>query len=192
MARNSAAEVFNTYRERLLKFIRSRVRSLEDAEDILGDVFYQFTRVNDLASPVEQTAAWLYRAARNKIIDSSRKKKDAPLPASRNEYGEDRKDDEEYIFDDIADILYGEEATPETEYLRALLLEEIQSALDELPEEQRTVFELTEIAGLPVKEIAEKTHTPVNTVLSRKHYAVKHLRKSLAELYADLISDYRI
>jgi RNA polymerase sigma factor (sigma-70 family) len=185
MAHNSAAEVFNAYRERLLKFIRSRVRSLEDAEDILRDVFYQFARMNDRANPVEQTAAWLYRVARNRIIDSGRKKKDAPLPASRDEYGED---DEEYIFDDIADILYGKETSPETEYLRALLLEEIQSALDELPEEQRTVFELTEIAGLPVKEAARKTHAPLTTVLSRKHYAVKHLRKSLAELYTDWIN----
>ncbi|MDR1178966.1 MAG: sigma-70 family RNA polymerase sigma factor, partial [Spirochaetales bacterium] len=142
-------------------------------------------RVNDLANPVEQAAAWLYRAARNKIIDSGRKKKDAPLPVSRREYG---KDEDEYIFDDIADILYGKETSPETEYLRALILEEIQTVLDELPEEQRTVFELTEIAGFPVKEVAEKTHTPINTVLSRKHYAVKHLRKSLAELYTDWIS----
>ncbi|MDR1315922.1 MAG: sigma-70 family RNA polymerase sigma factor, partial [Spirochaetales bacterium] len=136
MAHNNVAEIFTTYRERLLKFISSRVRSLEDAEDILQDVFYQFTRVNDLANPVEWAAAWLYRAARNKIIDSGRKKKDAPLPASRNEYEEDG---DEYIFDDIADILYGKETGPETEYLRALILEEIQTALDELPEEQRTV-----------------------------------------------------
>jgi RNA polymerase sigma factor (sigma-70 family) len=182
MAHNSAAEVFAAYRGRLLKFIRARVRSLEDAEDILGEVFYQFTRADDRANPVEQTAAWLYRVARNRIIDSGRKKKDAPLPAPRHEYGEDGGG---YIFDDIADILYGKETSPETEYLRALLLEEIKTALDELSVEQRTVFELTEIAGLSVKETAEKTHTPVTTVLSRKHYAVKHLRKSLAELYTD-------
>jgi RNA polymerase sigma factor (sigma-70 family) len=182
MAHHSAAEVFTTYREQLLKFIRSQVRTFEDAEDILQDVFYQFARVNNLANPVEQAAAWLYRAARNKIIDSGRKKKDAPLPAS---YADDA---DEYIFDDVADILYGKETTPETEYLRALLLEEIQTALDELPEEQRTVFELTEIAGFPVKEIAAQTHTSVNTVLARKHYAVKHLRKSLAELYTDWLS----
>ncbi|MDR1108411.1 MAG: sigma-70 family RNA polymerase sigma factor [Spirochaetaceae bacterium] len=188
MTRHSAADVFKAYRERLLTFIRSRVRTLEDAEDILQDVFYQFTRVEDRANPVEQTAAWLYRAARNKIIDSGRKKKDAPLPVFRGGYGEDEKDNEEYVFDNIADILYGQETTPETECLRALLLAEIQSALDELPEEQRTVFELTEIMGLPAKEAARGTHAPLNTVLSRKHYAVKHLRKSLAELYADLIS----
>jgi RNA polymerase sigma factor (sigma-70 family) len=185
MARHSVAETFKLHRDRLLKFIRSRVRLLEDAEDILQDVFGEFARADGGAigavNPVENTAAWLYRAARNKIIDHYRKKKNEPFPVV---YGEE---EDEYIFDEIADILYGAAATPETEYLRGLFLDEIQTALDDLPEEQRTVFELTEIAGLPVKEAAEKTHTPVNTVLSRKHYAVKHLRKSLAELYTDLM-----
>jgi RNA polymerase sigma factor (sigma-70 family) len=182
MARYSVTETFNLYRARLLKFIRSRVRLLEDAEDILQDVFYQFARVNDLTNPMEWAVAWLYRAARNKIIDHYKRKKDEPFPVAYDE------EDGEYIFDEIVDILYGAETTPETKYLRILFLDEIQTALDDLPEEQRTVFELTEIAGLPVKEVAEKTHTPVNTVLSRKHYAVKHLRKSLMELYADVIS----
>jgi RNA polymerase sigma factor (sigma-70 family) len=178
------AETFKLYRERLLKFIRSRVRLLEDAEDILQDVFGELARAGNAigaVNPVENAAAWLYRVARNRIIDHYKKKKDEPFPVVYDE------EEDEYIFDEIADILYGAAATPETEYLRVLFLDEIQTALDELPEEQRTVFELTEIVGLPVKEISEKTHTPVNTVLSRKHYAVKHLRKSLAELYADLI-----
>jgi RNA polymerase sigma factor (sigma-70 family) len=181
MLKKSAAETFNLYRGRLLRFIRSRVRVFEDAEDILQDVFYQFARVNELTKPVEQVSAWLYRAARNKIIDNSRKKKAAQFPVSYDE-------EEGYIFDEVADILYGTEITPETEYLRALFLEEIQTALDELPEEQRKIFELTEIAGVPVKEIAEKTGVPVNTLLSRKHYAVKRLRKRLAELYADAVN----
>jgi RNA polymerase sigma factor (sigma-70 family) len=184
MARHSVTETFNLYRERLLKFIRSRVRLLEDAEDILQDVFGEFARADNVigaVNPVENAAAWLYRVARNRIIDHYKKKKDEPFPVVYDE------EEDEYIFDEIADILYGAAATPETEYLRVLFLDEIQTALDDLPEEQRTVFELTEIAGLPVKEVAEKTHTPVNTVLSRKHYAVKHLRKSLAELYTDLI-----
>jgi RNA polymerase sigma factor (sigma-70 family) len=175
------AETFKLYRERLLKFIRSRVRLLEDAEDILQDVFGELARADSMVKPVENAAAWLYRAARNRIIDHYRKKKDAPFPIVSEEEADD------YIFDEIADILDGAAATPETAYLRGLFLDEIQTALDDLPEEQRTVFELTEIAGLSVKAVAEKTHTPVNTVLSRKHYAVKHLRKSLAELYADLI-----
>jgi RNA polymerase sigma factor (sigma-70 family) len=181
MQKNSVAEVFKTYRGRMLKFIRARVRQLEDAEDILQDVFYQFARVNDLAQPVEQTAAWLYRAARNRIIDKARKKTDAPLPAYYDE------DEDGSIFEEIAGIVYGEDATPETDYLRSLILDEIESALAGLPEEQRTVFELTEIAGLSVKEVAEKTATPLNTVLSRKHYAVKRLRKRLVEFYDDLM-----
>jgi RNA polymerase sigma factor (sigma-70 family) len=178
---NSVAETFKLYRERLLKFIRSRVRLFEDAEDILQDVFGELARADSMVKPVENAAAWLYRAARNRIIDHYKKKKDELFPVVYVE------EEDDYIFDEIADILYGAAATPETEYLRGLFLDEIQTALDDLPEEQRTVFELTEIAGLPVKEVAEKTHTPVNTVLSRKHYAVKHLRKSLAELYTDLI-----
>jgi RNA polymerase sigma factor (sigma-70 family) len=181
MARHSVAETFNLYRVRLLKFIRSRVRFLEDAEDILQDVFGELARADALMKPVENAAAWLYRVARNRIIDHYKKKKDEPFPVVYDE------EEDEYIFYEITDILYGAAATPETEYLRGLFFDEIQTALDDLPEEQRTVFELTEIAGLSIKEVAEKTHTPVNTVLSRKHYAVKHLQKSLTELYTDLI-----
>jgi RNA polymerase sigma factor (sigma-70 family) len=175
------AETLVSLRQRLLNFIRSRVNRLEDAEDILQDVFYQFSRVNDLINPVENISAWLYRAARNRIIDHHRKKKDEPLPASYDE------DNDEYIFDEIADIMYGEEATPETEMLRSLVFEEIQTALADLPKEQREVFEMTELLDFSVKETAEKTHTPLNTVLSRKHYAVKFLRKRLKELYSDVI-----
>jgi RNA polymerase sigma factor (sigma-70 family) len=175
------AQTFVSFRQRLLNFIRGRVNRVEDAEDILQDVFYQYTRVNDLVNPIENISAWLYRAARNKIIDYRRKKKEEPLPASYDE------DVDEYIFDEIADIIYGDEATPEIEMLRSLVFEEIQTALAELPEEQREVFEMTELLGYSVKETAEKTHTPVNTVLSRKHYAVKYLRKRLEELYGDVM-----
>jgi len=182
MAKNSVAEVFTGYRDRLLKFIRSRVGVLEDAQDILQDVFYQFARVNDVINPIENVSAWLYRAAGNRIIDHHRKKKDEPFPASYDE------DDDEYICGEIADILYGEETTPETEMFRSLVFEEIQTALADLPKEQREVFEMTELLDFSVKETAEKTHTPVNTVLSRKHYAVKFLRKRLEDLYSDVMS----
>jgi RNA polymerase sigma factor (sigma-70 family) len=175
------AETFTSFRQRLLNFIRSRVSRVEDAEDILQDVFYQYTRVNDLVNPIENISAWLYRAARNKIIDHRRKKKDEPLPISYDEEAD------EYIFNEIADIMYGEETTPEIEMLRSLVLEEIQMALSDLPKEQREVFEMAELLDYSVKEIAEKTHTPVNTVLSRKHYAVKYLRKRLEELYGDVM-----
>jgi len=178
---DKTAQTFVSFSKRLLNFIRSRVNRVEDAEDILQDVFYQFSSVNDMANPIENISAWLYRAARNKIIDHRRKKKDEPLPASYDE------DNDEYIFDEIADIIYGEDATPETEMLRSLIFEEIQTALADLPKEQREVFEMSELLDYSVKEIAEKTHTPVNTVLSRKHYAVKFLRKRLEELYGDVM-----
>jgi len=178
---DKTAETFVSFRQRLLNFIRSRVARVEDAEDILQDVFYQFSRVNNIINPIENISAWLYRAARNKIIDLRRKKKDEPLPVSYDE------DADEYIFDEIADIMYGEETTPEIEMLRSLVLEEIQIALADLPKEQREVFEMSELLDYSVKEIAEKTHTPVNTVLSRKHYAVKYLRKRLEELYGDVM-----
>jgi RNA polymerase sigma factor (sigma-70 family) len=178
---NTVAQTFTEYRERLLKFIRSRVRRLEDAEDILQDVFYQYANVNSIISPIENTAAWLYQVARNRIIDHHKKKKDEPLPAHYDE------DEDDYIIDEIEDIIYGEETTPETEMFRSLFLEEIQTALAELPKEQREVFEMTELLDFSVKEVAEKTKTPVNTVLSRKHYAVKYLRKRLKELYVSLM-----
>jgi len=179
------SETFLSFRQRLLNFIHSRVSRIEDAEDILQDVFYQFTRVNDLINPIENISAWLYRAAHNRIIDHYKKKKDEPLPETYDE------DDEEYIIDEISDIIYGEEATPEIEILRSLVFEEIQTALADLPKEQREVFELTELLDYSVKEVAEKTNTPVNTVLSRKRYAVKFLRERLQELYDDVICNAR-
>jgi RNA polymerase sigma factor (sigma-70 family) len=179
----TVAQVFAKYRERLLKFIRSRVRALEDAEDIVQDVFYQFARVNDLASPVEQTAAWLYRAARNRIIDSYKKKKAIPFSVLADD---DRGDDD---LSDFIDILSADEITPETETLRSFVWDAIKNALDELPQAQRDIFIQTEFEGLPVKEIAEKTGLSVNTLLSRKHYAVKHLRKKLREIYTDMTGD---
>jgi RNA polymerase sigma factor (sigma-70 family) len=176
-------ETFLSLKQRLLNFIRSRVNRIEDAEDILQDVFYQFNSVNNLINPIENISAWLYRVARNKITDHYKKKKDEPLPASYDE------DNEEYIFDELTDIIYGEESTPEIEMLRSLVFEEIQTALADLPKEQREVFEMTELLGFSVKETAEKTQTPVNTVLSRKHYAVKFLRKRLEELYSDVMGE---
>jgi len=184
---NSVAQAFAEYRERLLKFIRSRVRALEDAEDIVQDVFYNFARVNELANPVEQTAAWLYRAARNKIIDHYKKKKDVPFS-----FFVDDGDSEDDDLSDIIDILASDENTgentPETETLRSFAWDAIKNALDELPQAQRDIFIQTEFEGLPVKEIAEKTGVPVNTLLSRKHYAVKFLREKLREVYEDFFA----
>jgi RNA polymerase sigma factor (sigma-70 family) len=179
MPKNSVAEFFTVYRARLLKFIRSKVRGLEDAEDILQDVFYQFARAED---PVEQTAAWLYRAARNRIIDRYRKKEDIPFSVLALIDDEETGD-----LSDIIDILSAGETTPETELLRTLVLDEIESAVNELPPPQREIFIQTELLNLPVKEISQKSGVPVNTLLSRKHYAVLHLRKRLQDLYADFL-----
>jgi len=178
----TVAQTFAEYRERLLKFIRSRVRAFEDAEDILSEVFYNFARVNEMANPVEQTAAWLYRAARNRITDHYKKKKDIPLSAFIDDDDDGGDDD----LSDFIDILSADENTPETEMLRSLLWDAIKNALDELPQTQRDIFIQTEFEGLPVNEIAEKTGVPANTLLSRKHYAVKRLREKLREMYADL------
>ena len=182
MAKKNISEVFTAYSERLLKFIRTRVSLIEDAEDILQDTFYQFARIDNMINPVENLASFLYTTARNKIIDHYRKKKELQLPEYYSE------DDDDYIFDEIANLIYGEETTPETEMLRALLLEEIQKAIAELPKEQRDVFQMTEMLGFSVKEVSQKTNSPVNTVLSRKHYAVKFLRKRLGKIYNEIMT----
>jgi RNA polymerase sigma factor (sigma-70 family) len=165
MTQKSIAEVFSEYSERLLKLINSRVSNFEDSEDILQDVFYQYANVSNIINPLENTAAWLYRVARNKIIDHYKKKKAEQLPSHYDE------DEDSYIIDEIEDIASSEE-----------IEEIVEAALAELPKEQREVFEMTELLGFSVKEVAEKTNTPINTVLSRKHYAVKYLRKKLEEL----------
>ena len=162
VSKKSVSEIFSNTSERLLKFIRSRVSSFEDAEDILQDVFYKFIQANNMVKldPIENTVAWLYKVARNRIIDLRKKKKEESLSEYYNE------EDDEYVFEEIAD-LYEEET------------EEIQTAIAELPKEQREVFEMTELLDFSVKEVSDLTNTPINTVLSRKHYAVKSLRKRL-------------
>jgi RNA polymerase sigma factor (sigma-70 family) len=176
-------QTFNAFKEKLYNFIRKRVSRIEDAEDILQEVFYQFIRVNEIGKPVKQTAAWLYRVARNLIINKYKKKSEVQIPVSYD------ADDDEYFMQEIADVVFCEEVTPETEYLRTLILDEIKNALSELPAEQREVFELTEYYDMPVKEIAKNTFVSVNTVLSRKHYAVLHLRKSLKYLYTNVLGE---
>jgi RNA polymerase sigma factor (sigma-70 family) len=171
------------YRPQLKSFIRKRVNNREDAEDILQDVFYQLTKtVNIAISPVEHVSAWLYRVAHNTIINHGIKKHEEEIPV----YQDDESDEETQK--DFAEILFGNESSssPETEYLRSLVWEELENALAELPPEQREVYELTEFDGIPVKEIAAITCVSVNTLLSRKHYAVLHLRKRLKELYEEL------
>jgi RNA polymerase sigma factor (sigma-70 family) len=180
--RGAVSGVFAGYRRRLENFIRRRVPALEDAEDIVQEIFYQLARMDSLARPVEQTAAWLYRVARNMASNRRSKKRDEPYPVVYDENGD-------AVFQDVADLLFDTEVTPETEYLRALVWEELDAALAELPDEQRYIFEQTELLGIPVKEISRITGVPVNTLLSRKHYAVVRLRKRLRELYDEVMGN---
>ena len=173
------------YTPRLKSFIRGQVSSRDDADDILQDVFYQLTKtVDDAMNPIENISAWLYRVTQNMIINAETKKKEVRMPACQ-------EDEDENMLEEISGLLFHEdesEDSPETEYLHSLVWTELEEALAELPPEQREIFELTELEGIPVKEISETTGVPVNTLLSRKHYAIVYLRKRLQTIYNDLIS----
>jgi len=169
--KSAATAALQSERNRLLGFIRKRVRTEEDAEDILQDVFYQFLASYSVTEPIEKLTAWLFTAARNKIIDWYRKRKHVSLPA-----GEDGPIN-------LEDILYDPTQNPDEVFNRSLVWTELAGALDELPDEQREVFVMHELEGKSFKEIAEITGEPVNTLLSRKRYAVLRLRDRLQELY---------
>lgn len=170
-------QTINAYSKRLLGFIRKRVKNEADAEDILQDVFYQFI---GNTQPIDQVTSWLFTVARNKIIDRKRKHK----PDLLEDIYPERQDELSF---DWTDIFTEEKENPETDYLRNLFWEELNVALTELPEEQRSVFVMNELDGIPFKEIAEKTGVPVNTLLSRKRYAVLHLRNRLQVMREELL-----
>ena len=135
-------------------------------------------------NPIEQVTSWLYRVTRNTIINKGKKKSEEEWPVSAYE-------EEESVLSEFSEVLFANDdmaPSPETEYMRSLVWQELEAALSELPAEQRTVFELMELEGLSVKEVAEATGASANTVLSRKHYAVKHLRKRLEGLYNDILT----
>ena len=166
------------YGKRLFYFIRGRVDTDEDAQDILQDVWYQFSNIMN-SEPVEQTSAWLYRVARNRIIDKYRRQETDSLE-------EMFTDSEESEFN-FPEILLAADANPEIELLRNLFWEQLFAALDELPEEQKQVFVLNELEDVPFNEISERTGEKINTLISRKRYAVLHLRKRLQQLRKDII-----
>ena len=161
---------------RLRNFIRRRVPDPGDAEDILQDVFYELVEANRLLMPIEHVTGWLFRVARNRITDLFRKKRPERFSDSgvANEEGE---------LLEIEDLLPSPDAGPEALYFRGVLLDELELAIDELPEEQRTVFIAHELEGRSFKEIAAETGVGVNTLLSRKRYAVLHLRERLQGVY---------
>lgn len=175
-------QTIKAYGKGLLGFIRRRVKTDADAEDILQDVWYQLSSVVN-AQPIEQTGAWLYKVATNKIIDKNRKKTEELYQINLS--GDE--DDDETI--DFRAILLTEGTTPETEYIRNLFWEQLFLALDELPQEQRQVFIWQELDNIPFNEIAERTGEKIQTLVSRKRYAVLHLRKRLKQLYEEIIAD---
>jgi RNA polymerase sigma factor (sigma-70 family) len=170
------AETVSRERGRLGNFIRRRVPDASEAEDILQDVCYEFVAVYRLPEPIEQVGAWLFRVARNRIIDRFRKKKEEPLPEVSGEADEGTWLDE---------VLPSPDTGPEAAYARAVLLEELYAALAELPVEQRAVFIVHEVEGRSFKELAAESGVGVNTLLARKRYAVMHLRGTLKTIYDD-------
>src|SRR5260221_2137080 len=170
------SDVVQREQSRLRNFIRRRVPDPRDAEDILQDVFYELVEANRLLMPIEHVTGWLFRVARNRITDLFRKKK----PESFGDITVAGDDDEPLLLDDL---LPSPDAGPEALYVRHVLLDELELALDELPEEQREVFAAHELEGRSFKQIAAQTGVSVNTLLSRKHYAVLHLRERLQTVY---------
>ena len=170
------SEVVKREQSRLRNFIRRRVPDPRDAEDILQDVFHELVEANRLLMPIDHVAGWLFRVARNRITDLFRKKR----PGSFSDTAVADEDDEPLQWEDL---LPSPAAGPEALYVRNVLLEELGSALDELPAEQREVFVAHELEGRSFKEMAAATGVSLNTLLSRKRYAVLHLRARLQSLY---------
>ena len=176
--KRNITQVINDYSKRLLGFIRKRVTNEADAEDVLQDVFYQFIGNNQ---PIEQMTAWLFTVARNKITDRQRKHK----PEALEDVFRDEENDEAFNW---SELLFDATDNPEREYLRSLFWEELNAALEELPAEQRKVFVQHELEGISFKEMAEQSGETVNTLISRKRYAVLHLRERLRVLKDELLN----
>jgi RNA polymerase sigma factor (sigma-70 family) len=172
---------FQKDKKRLFDFIRRRVPSKEEAEDILQDVFFQFTRNVYQLAPIEQVTSWLFKVARNKITDSYRKQKTESLEARQT--GSDEND---HL--NLLNLFYDENDNPENELTRNLIWDELYEALDALPPAQKEVFILHEIEGKDFKQIAALTGETVNTLISRKRYAVLYLRKRLEYLYKEMFN----
>jgi RNA polymerase sigma factor (sigma-70 family) len=175
------SEVVDLERARLRSFIRRRVSDERDVEDILQDVFYELVEAYRTMKPIERVSAWLYRVARNRITDLFRKKRPEALDKGQLE----GVGDGEPLL--LEDLLPSPDAGPEAVYARTLLLEELDAALDELPEEQSQVFVAHEIEGRSFKELAQATGLNVNTLVLRKHYAVVHLRERLEAIYNEFL-----
>src|SRR6266436_7339602 len=174
------SEIVAEERSRLRNFIRRRVPDPSDAEDIVQEVFYELVEANRLLMPIEHVTGWLFRVARNRITDLFRKKK----PESFSDTAVADETGELLVWEDL---LPSPDAGPEALYARSVLLDELELAVDELPEEQREVFVAHELEGRSFKEMAAETGVSVNTLLSRKRYAVLHLRERLQSIYDEFM-----
>ena len=170
------SEVVSREQSRLRNFVRSRVPDARDAEDILQDVFYQLVEANRLLMPIEHLTGWLYRVARNRIIDLFRKN-------TTESFSDLELADQGDEMLGLEDLLPSPDAGPEAQFARNVLLDELEMALDELPLEQQEVFVAHEIEGFSFKEITAETGENINTLLARKRYAVLYLRKRLQKIY---------
>jgi RNA polymerase sigma factor (sigma-70 family) len=170
------SDVVTREQSRLRNFIRRRVPDPGDAEDILQDVFYELVEANRLLMPIEHVTGWLFRVARNRITDLFRKKR----PQNFSDAGFEDEDGELML---IEDLLPSPDAGPEAVYVRNLLLDELDFAINELPDEQREVFVAHELEGRSFKELSAETGVKVNTLLARKRYAVLHLRERLQNIH---------
>ena len=178
------AEVVKREQSRLRNFIRRRVRDARDVEDIVQDVFYELVEANRMLMPIDHVTGWLYQVARNRITDLFRRKKTESVG------GATTADEDEQLLQ-LEDLLPSADAGPEAVYVRNQLLAELKAAIDELPEDQRAVFVAHEFDGRSFKEMAAETGVSVNTLLSRKHYAVQRLRERLQTIYHELTTDMR-
>ena len=174
------SEVVKREQSRLRNFIRRRVPDSRDAEDILQDVFYELVEANRLLMPIDHVTGWLFRVARNRITDLFRKKRPENFSDTPLAWGDGADDSELLQFEDL---LPSPDAGPEALYFRNVLLDELELAVEELPEEQRKVFVAHELEGRSFKEMAAETGVSVNTLLSRKRYAVLQLRERLQSVY---------
>jgi RNA polymerase sigma factor (sigma-70 family) len=174
--------VYTEYKDELTGYISKRIDFKEDVEDILQNVFYNLSRIDLIESPIEHISSWLYSVAQNQITDFYRKKKEERLPSFSN----DESSDEDFVHS-VFELLSDPDDSPETKYIQSLVWIELEAALSDLPAEQRTVFELTEMEGFSFKEISESTGISVNTLLSRKRYAIVYLRERLRNLYVELL-----
>src|SRR6185503_16421927 len=183
------AEVVQRERSRLRNFIRRRVSDPLDAEDVLQDVFYALVAANRLLMPIDHVTGWLFRVARNRIVDLFRKKKPerfsdvAEFDGLRSAADDERSGD----LRSIEELLPSADAGPEALYVRSVLLDELELALDELPANQREVFIAHELDGRSFKELSAESGVNINTLLARKRYAVLHLRKRLREIYDEFM-----